>query len=246
MKLKFTLIELLVVISIIAILFSLLLPVLRQTKDLGARTSCASNMKQLYASLMMYETDYTRLPALRQEIAGIGSTGGFYLRYIVWLGYGNLYSERYLTNARVFYCPSKDNYDHTGTYPGMGRYEGRFADHVWSLAYFPDSGYLADNYLLRWCDETQAKEEGTPSALPKMRNRLSLNSPSRWLASDAYWYQSGYNVNVPHPGGLNVQFIDGHVKFYKADIAALTVAYPSPGVIIPLLTGDYNVNPQIP
>jgi len=53
----FTLIELLVVIAIIAILASLLLPVLSRTKEQGRGIQCLSNMKQLSAAWVTYAGD---------------------------------------------------------------------------------------------------------------------------------------------------------------------------------------------
>jgi prepilin-type N-terminal cleavage/methylation domain-containing protein len=53
----FTLIELLVVIAIIAILAALLLPVLSNAKDHGARTVDVNNLKQMLLSLDMYGND---------------------------------------------------------------------------------------------------------------------------------------------------------------------------------------------
>ncbi len=242
MKFKFTLLELLIVIAIIAILASMLLPALSRAKDIAERTNCASNMKQLYTSLAMYESDYNRLPALRRELTGTGNIAGFYLRYIVWLGYGNLYSNGYLTKAKIFYCPGKKNYNHFGASPGVGRYEGSFPDHSRSLEFKPTSNYLCNNYWLRWCDTTQECES------TKMRSRLSRNSPFRWLVSDCYWYWNNMDeVTIPHLGGLNIQFIDGHVKFYAANLADLAPGiWPNPSVIIPRLTGNNNVNPGVP
>ena len=58
----FTLIELLVVIAIIAILASLLLPVLAQSKEEGKRARCKSNLRQLGFSLIMYVEDNDGIP----------------------------------------------------------------------------------------------------------------------------------------------------------------------------------------
>jgi len=81
----FTLIELLVVIAIIAILAAILFPVFAQAKNAAKGAACVSNMKQLAAASIMYETDYddTWFPLARYEPMPGFADQSF------WLGYDN-------------------------------------------------------------------------------------------------------------------------------------------------------------
>jgi prepilin-type N-terminal cleavage/methylation domain-containing protein/prepilin-type processing-associated H-X9-DG protein len=54
----FTLIELLVVIAIIAILAAILFPVFARAREKARQTTCASNQRQIAASILMYAQDH--------------------------------------------------------------------------------------------------------------------------------------------------------------------------------------------
>lgn len=66
----FTLVELLVVIGIIALLISLLLPVLSKVRDSANAVKCSSNMKQLYIAFQLYANTFDGYALPAQAMSG--------------------------------------------------------------------------------------------------------------------------------------------------------------------------------
>ena len=88
----FTLVELLVVIAIIAMLVSILLPVLGTVRESGRRAACQSNLKELGQAAIMYTQDYD------ETWLGLRTASG-------WVPWGSeLYP--YVRNTQIFQCPS--------------------------------------------------------------------------------------------------------------------------------------------
>lgn len=108
----FTLIELLVVIAIISLLAAILFPVFGKARDRARQTSCASNLKQIYTALRMYNQDFDgKYPAK----AALGNAAyraiadPFSMPYII---------NPYTKSDQLWYCPSQYTPHREKGYPG--------------------------------------------------------------------------------------------------------------------------------
>ncbi len=106
---NFTLIELLVVIAIIAILAALLLPALKQAKDMAKVAGCLSNIKQVYLLMSSYAEDNN------DWLPGNSFTSSPWILQRTWVNSpdsyertrGNFYvnNDRWSTEGTMFLCP---------------------------------------------------------------------------------------------------------------------------------------------
>lgn len=199
----------------------MLLPALKQARHSAYKIKCCGNIKQLYTAYVLYDSDFGRLPCLLSEINGGESCGIQLKSNNNWLGFGVLYECSYITNGKTYYCPESLNQRKTGL-PGQCGYEGvaGTGDGKWN----PTAVGILNNYWQRWNDATHNKELGVyQNAVPPMQKRLSLNSGNRWLATDTWGYYcaSPSDYWMPHPGGVNILFVDGHALFYPVKAAEL-------------------------
>jgi len=98
----FTLVELLVVVGIIALLLSILLPVLNRARDAANRVKCASNVKQMVAGFILYAQSNTPGWYFYRNRGITGSPVGEDddLRYMY---------PKFISDPTVTVCPSTQN-----------------------------------------------------------------------------------------------------------------------------------------
>ena len=195
----FTLIELLVVIAIIAILAAILFPVFAKARGKARQASCASNVRQLMMSTLMYADDYDETLPMGSECgicyvspmqAPIGrnhNNGTFPMVY--WADF----ILPYVKNQQVYRCPS------------VRRYLG----YGWNYQYF---GYWERDKRYGWARPLSTIEVPSETIL------IGDNFDKPTAYTSALWYASSSPnhdryITRRHNEGGNMGFCDGHAKW---------------------------------
>ncbi len=209
----FTLIELLVVIAIIAVLSAILFPVLGSAKETAKQASCSSNLKQISMAFQLYlQNNNDRF------ISGDpwGKTAwNFVLNKYTGTRKPSNWNES--GKGNFFVCPSQPTKHYiTGNKKAFVDYY-RFATQ-WGLtptieegsgksAYaFWGSYSINENILMRWPYLSSWRYPSRSYFL--LEGSDMETSPG----SADHWVTKG---RLPHSGGMNIAYLDGHVKLMK-------------------------------
>ncbi|MBC8101673.1 MAG: DUF1559 domain-containing protein [Cytophagales bacterium] len=258
-KAGFTLIELLVVIAIIAILAAILFPVFAQARAKARQTACLSNMKQMGTAAMMYTQDYDEalIPSWIGESGwGDGHPGDQRWMDLAWVYTKNEQIFNCPENGREdatyrrSYPPGTPQ--HAATKFDSASFPGSYAiNHTY---WDGTDGVTTPAYGIGYF-------QYPPVGLNDIRQPAGtvFFVDSGWYAyPDSGWPQTGEvawsNKNNPHAkvetnygknallggaearhnGGMNVTFVDGHAKWYRAE----TLAQKNANGIMPLWTNE--------
>lgn len=238
----FTLIELLVVISIIALIISVFVPVLRYSRENAKAVLCSSNIKQLVVGLFLYESQNGSFPYSYHFDAAAVPAGGYagIMEYDIagwwWFNYITDYSNRDLGRDSIVWCPSRQIVDFKLKYNVLcGNYgvnqsvckrltgsykEAEFIGKPLSFAEISNPGatlLIVDSgySMVNWWHTTESPPESLDSMI-EYRAYIPGLCINRY--KDIWRGLEEDAVSGRHLGRkVNIGYIDGHISRIKAD-----------------------------
>jgi len=203
----FTLIELLVVIGIISVLVSILVPSLKQAREIARSVCCCSNLRNCGTAIAGYTVDDDGGHVFLFASYNPSATP----RTMTWCW--PLLEKGYLPKAGATESPDETGITGDGYYPVVNGWYGVFGSSYVFQAHKACGTCPPDDHVYYYIDINKVNKAGNFIMLADTVQVWPDRVTPRRQAS--LFYNAGVNLSgmhLRHPGGANVTFLDGHVE----------------------------------